>query len=196
MLIERRDGSETVPLQDVDLLNRLHQYFDSIDQHLRAGHGWFIFNAAGSRGARIAALLMGQLGDLSPHYTYYVVPWREFSLNAYLVEVELQSIGQQGELAGRAKSEFELASRICRDSMVRMTASDLLVLTGLAPVHSHELRVLDQTVERRYSQRRSTILVSPTLPQDLSTRFAEVEPNIPFWDRLFTRMYERALIAV
>lgn len=196
MLIERSDGSETVPLQDVDLLTRLSIYFDSIDQHLRAGHGWFIFNAAGARGARISTLLGGRLRELSPWFTYHVVPWREFSLNAYMIEVELQTIAQNESLEGKAKSEYELASRISRDSMVRMVASDLLVVTGLQPAHYHELRFLDQTLERRYNQRLSTILVSPRLPQDLSTEFRDVAPEMPFWDRLFSRMYERALIAV
>ena len=195
-MLERLDERHSVPLQDVDLLTRLSQYFDALDEHLRTGNGWFIFNAAGVRGTRVAAYIMGRLSDVSPRFSYYVVPWRDFSLSAYLIEVELQSLAQQPPQEGKAKREFDIATRISRDSMVKMVASDLLVVTGLQPSHLHELQFLDETVERRYNQRLSTILLTPKQPHEMPGAFQEVAPATPFWDRLFGRMYERSLIAV
>jgi hypothetical protein len=184
-------------LQDVDLFSRLNQYFDVLDQHLRAGHGWFIFNAAGSRSRRIGAFILSRLAPYQPFVSTYVVPWRDFSLNAYMVEIELQTIAQrEGELEGKAKTEFDIATRVSRDSMVKMVVSDLLIVTELRPTHRHELLFLDQTMERRYNQRLSTILTTPRQPQELATEFASLAPEVPFWDRLFSRMYERSLIAL
>jgi hypothetical protein len=121
-------------LQDVDLFSRLNQYFDVLDQHLRAGHGWFIFNAAGSRSRRIGAFILSRLAPYQPFVSTYVVPWRDFSLNAYMVEIELQTIAQrEGELEGKAKTEFDIATRVSRDSMVKMVVSDLLIVTELRP---------------------------------------------------------------
>ncbi len=184
-------------LQDVDLFARLNQYFDTLDQHLRAGHGWFIFNAAGSRGRRISAFILGRLAQYQPFVSSYVVPWRDFSLNAYMVEIELQTIAHhEGELKGKAKTEFDIATRVSRESMVKMVASDLLIVTELRPAHRHELLFLDQTMERRYNQRLSTILTTPRQPHELVAEFANLAPEVPFWDRLFSRMYERSLIAL
>ena len=194
--MDKLDERDALPLQDIDLLARLSQYFDTLDQHVRSGNGWFIFNAAGPRGARVASYIVGRLGELSPHVSYCIAPWREFSLNAYLVEVELQSLAQHVGTDGRVKQEFDIATRISRDSMVKMIASDVLVVTGLRPAHLHELRFLDQTLERRYNDRLSTILVTPEQPHQLPEVFHEVAPAMPFWDRLFGRMYERSLIAV
>jgi hypothetical protein len=183
-------------LQDVDLFNRLNQYFGAIDQHLRAGHGWFIFNASGSRGRRIGSFILTRLVERRSFISYYLVPWRDFSLNAYMVEIELQTLApHEGQLRGKAKTEFDIATRVSRDSMVKMVASDLLVVTELRPAHRHELVFLDQTMERRYNQRLSSILVTPAQPHELAAEFASLAPDVPFWDRLFSRMYERSLMA-
>lgn len=192
----RQDGSETLPLQDLDLFTRLSQYFEAFEQHLRAGHGWFIFNASGARAARITAFIASRVNEFGPWISTYLVPWREFSLNAYMVEIELQSIEQPESLEGKAKTEFDIASRVSRDAMVKLVASDLLIVTGLRPTHPHELEFLDETIERRYSQQLSTILVSPQLPHELSATFDQVIPGAPLWDRLFTRMYQRSFIAL
>lgn len=196
MMRDSSDQSETVSLQDVDLLNRLSNYFDSIGHQLRQGHGWFIFNADGKRGLRLGSFLTTRVQELSPWFTYYVVPWREFSLNAYMVEVELQSLADDHSPENKPGDQYDLARRISRDSMARLVGSDLLVLTGLRPSHRHELRLLDQAIERRYNQRLATILVSPRLPHELSSEFETVSPEFPFWDRLFNRMYERSMIAL
>jgi hypothetical protein len=192
----RQDGSETLPLQDLDLFTRLSHYFDAIEQHLRSGHGWFIFNASGARAARITAFIASRINEFGPWISTYLIPWREFSLSAYMVEVELQSFEQPESLEGKAKTEFDIASRVSRDQMVKMVASDLLIVTGLRPKHPHELEFLDETLERRYRQQLSTILISPQLPQELSTTFDSVIPGAPLWDRLFSRTYQRSFIAL
>ncbi len=192
----RRDERDALPLQDLDLFTRLTQYFDAIDVHLRAGTGWFIFNASGVRAARVSAFIAGRIREIGPFASTYLIPWREFSLNSYMVGIELQSIGEPDALEGRAKTEFDIASRVSRDHMVKLVASDLLILTGLQPTYSHELEFLDETITRRHTQRLSTILISPRLPQDLHTTFEEIAQGAPLWDRLFTRMYERSLIAM
>lgn len=194
--METHDVLNAFPLQDVDLLNRLSQYFDTLDQHVRAGHGWFIFNATGSRGSRVASYISSRLSEFPPVLSYYAIPWRDFSLNAYMVEVELQSITDGDQLKGKAKAEFDIATRVSRDSMVRMIASDLLILTGVRPAHPHELSFLDQTIERRYHGRLPTILVTPLQPQEMAAHIQGIAPDWPFWDRLFGRMYERSLMAL
>ena len=192
----RRDERDALPLQDLDLFSRLTQYFDAIDLHLRAGTGWFIFNASGARANRVTAFIAGRLREIGPFVSSYLIPWREFSINSYMVGVELRSIGEPDALQGRAKTEFDIASRVSRDHMVKLVASDLLILTGLQPSHSHELEFLDETITRRYTQRLATILISPRLPQDLSVSFNEIAPGAQIWERLFDRMYERSLIAL
>ncbi len=193
---------ETVPqkqpsLQDVDLLGRLTQFFDTLEQHVRAGHGWFIFNARGQRGNRITAFILGRLAEYQLLYTFYFVPWRDFALNAYMVEVELQSLAAQRQsLQGRAREEFDIATRVSRDSLARMMVSDLLIVSGVQPRHRHELVFLDQAVERRYQQRLSTILITPAQPHELAWQIERVAPGERFWERLFERMYERSLIAL
>ena len=193
---DRRDISETLPLQDLDLFTRLSQYFDAFEQHLRAGHGWFIFNASGARALRISAFISGRVNEFRPWVSSYLVPWREFSLNAYMVEVELHAISEPDALEGKARAEFDIASRVSRDQMVKMVASDLLIVTGLRPSHPHEIEFLDQALEQRFRQRLSTILISPQLPRELETTFEETAPGAPLWDRLFSRMYQRSFIAL
>lgn len=188
---------EQPALQDMDLLGRLTQFFDSLDQHVRAGHGWFIFNARGQRGARITAFILGRLAEYQLLYTYYFIPWRDFALNAYMVEVELQALAAQRQaLQGRAQQEFDIATRVSRDSLARMMVSDLLIIAGIQPQHRHEVVFLDQAIERRYQQRLSTILITPAKPHELAWQIERVAPGEQFWDRLFDRMYERSLIAL
>lgn len=191
------DVQERASLQDVDLLGRLTQYFDTLDQQLRAGHGWFIFNAAGARGARIASFILNRVAEYRALATVYFVPWRDFSLNAYMVGVELQSLQpHEAELEGKAKAEFDIATRVSRDAMVKMIAADLLIVAGLRPAHRHEIVFLDQTLERRYAQRLSTILLTPHRPETLVATYEALAPDTPLWDQLYERMYERSLMAL
>jgi hypothetical protein len=195
-MIVRSDQRDALPLQDLDLFTRLTHYFDALDVHLRAGTGWFIFNASGPRATRITAFIATRLREFGPFITSYLIPWREFSLNSYMAGIELQSITEPDSLEGKAKREFDIASRVSREHMVKLVASDLLILSGLKPSHPHELEFLDETVGRRYNQRLATILISPSLPQDLSATCESIAPGSQIWDRLFSRMYERSLIAI
>jgi hypothetical protein len=193
---DRLDLSETLPLQDLDLFTRLTHYFDAFEQHLRAGHGWFIFNASGTRALRITGFVAGRVNEFRPWVSSYLVPWREFSLNAYMVEIELQAISEPDALEGKARAEFDIASRVSRDQMVKMVASDLLIVTGLRPSHPHEIAFLDEAIEQRFRQQLSTILISPQLPHELSSTFDQVVPGARLWERLFDRMYARSFIAL
>lgn len=195
-MINRRDERDALPLQDLDLFSRLTQYFDALDLNLRSGTGWFIFNASGTRATRISAFIANRLREIGPFISAYLIPWREFALNSYMVSVELQSIAEPDALEGKAKTEFDIASRVSRDHMVKLVASDLLILTGVQPAHLHELTFLEETIGRRYDQRLSTILVSPRLPQDLAAAYQQIGFGAPLWERLFARMYERSLIAL
>lgn len=190
-------SSEQPSIQDIDLLSRLTHYFDALDQHLRAGHGWLIFNARGERGKRIVTFILSRLADYQLVYTYYFVPWRDFALNAYMVEVELQALAaQRQQLPGKVQAEFDIATRISRDSLARMMVSDLLIVGGILPKHCHEIVFLDQAVEKRYEHRLSTILITPAQANELATQMEQIAPGGRFWDRLFARMYERSFIAL
>ena len=195
-MIDPRDARNALPLQDLDLFGRLTQYFNAFEMHSRSGTGWFIFNASGARATRITAFIISRLREQGPLISSYMIPWREFSLNSYMVSVELQSIAEPEALVGKAKTEFDIASRVSRDHMVKLVASDLLILTGLQPSHPHELEFLDDTIGRRYNQRLATILISPRLPQDLNATFENIAHGAMLWERLFSQMYERSLIAL
>ena len=74
-----------VSVQDRDLLGRLTQYFVSIDARIKEGQGWLIFNAGRDRAARIVRFMQDRLAERRPFLSYYVVPWRDFALNAYML---------------------------------------------------------------------------------------------------------------
>jgi hypothetical protein len=184
-------------VQDMDLFVRLSQYLEHFDQHMRSGVGWFIFNAAGMRGQRVTAFLREGFHHVQIPMSYHVVPWRDFALNAYMVEVELQGFGPHArEQHGHTEREHDIAAHISRDSLVRMVATDVLILGGVAPQHRHELDLLDRTIERRYNLKCPTIVITPRMPHELAISFAQVAPDKPFWDRIFGRMYERSLVAM
>src|SRR5688572_24691139 len=84
---------EQAPVQDQDLLLRLNQYFDVLDQRLRHGQGWFIFNAGGGRLNRIAGFIQAKLSGDHATVDSYLMLWRDFALSAYVNEVGLAEIG-------------------------------------------------------------------------------------------------------
>jgi hypothetical protein len=190
-------GVNSLPLQDRDLLQRLNLYFDTLETRLQHGEGWVIFNASGSRSARITQYLQQRLGDTAI-WSHFFVPWRDFSLTSYMVEVELQSIGPETErLPLKLKQEYEIATRVSQQTMIRMVTADLLVVNGLLPRHSHEVRYLNDTIEARYRSRLATIIVTPEQPHQLErevTRLAE--HGVDTWGHLSTRLYETNLIAM
>jgi hypothetical protein len=188
---------EQAPLQDRDLLQRLNLYFDALDTRLRQGEGWFIFNAHGGRSGRITAFIQRRIGEARPDVSAFVIPWRDFALSAYVQDVGLPELAPAAQgTTGKAHDGYELASRLTQETFDRMVGTDILVLTGLKPAHTHEARLLDRTLDNRYRQRLATILLTPDMPQELEAEFETLDPTRTYWDRLFSRMYETSLVAI
>ena len=190
---------EQAPVQDRDLLQRLSLYFDAVDSRLRQGQGWFIFNARAGRSHRIADFIKYRLGEHTPPVSHYVMPWRDFALSAYVHEVGLPELAPTAHAApddGKAKREFDLATRVTDATYSTMLSTELLVLVGLKPTARHEALFLDRTIDGRYQQRLPTILLTPDMPQQLEAGFESVDPSRACWDRLFDRMYETSLVAL
>lgn len=189
--------AHSLPLRDRDLLQRLNLYFDSLDTRLQQGEGWVIFNANGSRSARITSYLLHRLRETTLK-SHYFVPWRDFSLTSYMVEVELQSLDiSPDRLPGNLKREYDIATRVSQQTMIQMVTADLLIVNELLPRHGHEVRYLSDTLESRYRSRLATIIVTPEQPHELAedvTRLAEHGRDT--WGQLSHRLYEMNLIAV
>lgn len=183
--------------QDVDLFARLNHYFDQLDQNLTTGLGWVIFNASGNRARRISNFVVSGFVQTELPITCQHVPWRDFALNAYMVEVELQQIQESAEQhSEHVKQEIDIANRVSRESLVKMVAADVLILSGVAPKHRHEVDLLDQTIERRHNLMATTVLMTPSQPHDLAIDVTRIAPDDTVWDRMFQRLYQRCLVAM
>lgn len=189
---------EQVPLQDVDLLQRLNHYFSTLDFRLRQGQGWVIYNAAGSRAGRITRFLHEALDTADVPFSHYFLPWRDFALTSYLVEVELRAPDDpDNSMPERIKQEYAIATRVSRQTLARMLTADLLILSGLAPQYQHEVSYLDETIERRYNGRLATILLTPEQPHQLALSVSRLaDEGEQTWMRLSERLYETNLIAM
>jgi hypothetical protein len=190
---------EQASIQDRDLLLRLSLYFDSFDQKVRQGQGWFIFNAGGGRARRISRFIERRLDDHQPGIRSFVLPWRDFALSAYVNEVGIPQLEPQLSEPGattKLSKEVAFARQVTADVWYRCSSSEVLMLVGLKPSHQHELFFLDRAIEERYRQRLATILVTPETPQELEAEVDSLDPTHLFWDRLFTRMYETSLVAL
>lgn len=197
-MIDSRAIIEQAPLQDRDLLQRLSLYFDGFDARLKQGQGWFIFNAKQARSGRIATFIQHRLTEYRPMVSYYFVPWRDFALSSYVQEVGLASLTTKAEgvAVDKASREYELASRLTRDTYAQMDSTDLLILVGLKPAHRHEAVSLDRMIDGRYQRRLATILLTPDMPQELEAEFESLDPTRMVWERVFQRMYETSLVAL
>lgn len=190
-------GTFNVSLQDRDLLQRLNLYFDALETHLQSGEGWLIFNARSGRDSRIARYIQQRVAD-APSISAFVVPWRDFSLTAYMVEVELQSA--QARLAGmepKHKREVEIANKVSQQTMIRMVTDDLLIVPGVSVRHSHEVRYLSATILARYNGRLATILLTPDSPHDLEgsiTRHSDT--GSAAWRDLSQRLFATSFLAL
>ena len=196
-MLDRHFNVEQIPLQDRDLLQRLNGYFDTLDTRLRLGEGWLIFNATGARAARINQFLMRRMQVMRPLHSYQFMPWRDFSLTAYMVQVELKAIDQEQELSAKEKKELEIATRVSRQSMVGAVTADLLILSGLRPQHPHEVTYLEDTIGHRYRGRLATIILTPEQPHELAediTRHSEL--GAESWRRMSEVLYETSLVAI
>lgn len=191
--------AEQASIQDRDLLLRLSMYFDSFDQRIRQGQGWFIFNADGGRGRRISSYIEKQLNEHRPGVHSFVISWRDFALSAYVNEVGIPQLEPHlldPSAAPRMSEEMAFARQVTDDVWNRCSSAELLMLVGLKPSHTHEVEFLDRAIEERYRQRLATILVTPETPQELEADVDSVDPTQQLWDRLFTRMYETSLVAL
>ena len=187
--------TDEVPLHDRDLLLRLGLYFDALDQRLRSGEGWLIFNAEEARSRRISVYVKQRLSETTPPRSYSIVPWRDFALSAYVQQLNMGDTAS-GTGTARERRERDVANHVTRTTLDALTGSEFLVLTGLKPAHMHEAVFLDWMIERRYQQRLATMLVTPDLPQELEADLATLDPSRRFWRRLFQRMYETSLVAL
>lgn len=189
---------QQAPLQDRDLLTRMSLYFEALDQRLKQGQGWFIFNADTARMQRIAGYIDSRLRQDFPEVFSHSMLWRDFAISAYVNEVELGELAPTGERggAGVAKREYDLAKRVTEDTCERLRFSDLLVLVGLRPQSWHEATFLDRTIAERHRNRLATILLTQQMPQALEAEFEGLDPSRTFWPRLFQRMYETSLVAL
>jgi hypothetical protein len=189
--------TDEVPLHDRDLLLRLRLYFDGLDQRLRSGEGWLIFNAEEARSRRISGYVRHRLAESTPPRTYSIVSWRDFALSAYIQQLNIGDQEVESKAASiRQRQERAVASHVTKTTLDSLTGSDFVVLTGLKPAHMHEAVFLDWMLERRYQQRLATMLVTPDLPQELEADLSTLDPSRRFWHRLFQRMYETSLVAI
>ncbi|MFM9107870.1 MAG: hypothetical protein ACKOWF_14355 [Chloroflexota bacterium] len=186
---------DAAPLQDRDLLQRMSQYFDGVEQRLRNGEGWLIFNARAGRSRRIATFIEAQLASRRPPIPYLLMPWRDFALSAYVTEVGLAELAPEAGASAVVRREFEIAARVTADTWAAVNDIDLLVIDGLTPRHLHEAAVLERTLARRQAGRRATIVLTPGTPHRLPVEVGQ-DAWTGSWERVFGRMYERSLVAV
>src|SRR5579883_599638 len=192
---------ENISVQDRDLLGRLSTYFDSIDLRLREGQGWLIFNADRQRAGRIGRFIGDRMREYQPMMSFYLVPWRDFALNAYVLKVELASTSASDVNAltdPRQKQEYIIAGRVSQDMYYQMRYCDLFVLNGVNPSYPHELGYLDQILADRYQNRRASILITPCMPHELAAGFQALahDDGNEAWKRFFSRLYDTCLIAL
>lgn len=186
-----------LPLQDRDLLARLTAYGDAFEIRVREGLGWLIFNADEQRAARVERLVREALAAFRPFISSYILPWRDFALNAY-VEIELQRQAPQvpAEADDPRHKEFEIARRVARETLSWLRHCDLLLLRGIAPRRRHELDYLERALTTRYERRLATIALTPRSPEGLASDVRALDPSPDRWEHLYQRLAERSLIAV
>jgi|DewCreStandDraft_5_1066085.scaffolds.fasta_scaffold13806_3 hypothetical protein len=192
---------ENISLQDRDLLGRLSQYFASIEARLREGQGWVIFNANRQRAARITQFVSDRLAEYRPFISYYLVPWRDFALNAYMLKVELpthapQPVGGTQEPPTPEQREYQIAGRVSHDMFFQMRFCDLLILSDVRPAHPHEVEHLVTVLTERYRQRRAVFLLTPRMPHELAADFIRLQGSPEAWQTLFEQLYQTNLIAL
>lgn len=188
-----------VALQDVDLLARMNQYLSSISTYVKEGRGWLIFNAQGQRSSRITKFLLDALIRHEAQVAHHFVPWRDFSLNAYMLQVELAAHSATTDDCGvssRVRQEYEMANRLTFDQLKRMIEQPLVIISGVAPNHPYEIHHLDSVVEARHRTSLATVLITPRSLEQLSADFRFLGENDDCWSRFFQRMYQSSLIAL
>ncbi|MCC6625785.1 MAG: hypothetical protein IT340_00160 [Chloroflexi bacterium] len=195
---------DAMPVQDRDLLTRLTLYFEALETRLAQGQGWFIFNARGQRAAWLSRFIHARLAEYRPLISFYVMPWRDFALNAYMTEIELPghqaaappASGHDADDGAHRRREYTIATGVSRATGFQMRQCDVLVVTGLQPSQPHEVRLLDATLGQRHLHRRATLLLTPHPPDELARRVRAIDGGASAWERLWATMYERSLLAL
>ena len=187
------DGQST---QDRDLLNRLNAYFDAIESHVRQGEGWLILNASRQRTQRLSHFMNARLREYSPLISYYILPWRDFALHAYVTQVELASDSELGEIARQGDEGYRIANRVSQDIYYHMLYSEFLVLSGVSPSYAYETSYLDNVLEQRQGRSLPTTLIAPHSMQKLEQDIRSTSVDGDCWDRFFDRIYKGSLIAL
>lgn len=184
-------------VQDLDLLGRMNQYFNTIQSRLREGQGWLIFNTDRNRTARISRFIAERLSEYRPLLSSYSLTWRDFALDAYIAEVELpQAESGIGDESGLIQKQYQIAGKVARDMRYHVLYCDLFILTGIRPEHNHEVKRLIEIVELRQAKGLPTILVTPRSPDELAQELRALREEGGYWKRLYGAMYETSLIAL
>jgi len=190
---------DRLPVADRDLLSRLSRYFDNLENRLREGEGWFIFNAKRDRSARLVRYIIGQLAGFRPLISSYHLAWRDFALHAYVMEVEMAGWIQTAaapSMDQHIEQEHRIANQVAQGTNYHLMSTDVLVLSGIVPTQPHEVTYLDKVVATRYSRRFPSILITPLLPHELEERFRVSPGGGEIWQRFFDRMYQTSLMAL
>ena len=192
---------DNVSLQDRDLLGRLTLYFQSLEARIKEGQGWLIFSCDRGRSSRITRFMLEKLAERRPFVSYYHVPWRDFALNAYMLKVELRGAEEPALLtevppADRTAVERDIAGRVTRDQFYQMRFADVLLLSGLAPAHAHEIEHLDAVLTERLARRLPTMLLTPRAPHELLGDYNRFAGGDRAWARFYDGMYGSSLIAL
>ena len=185
--------------QDADLLGRLTAYFDTLEDRLRQGQGWLIFNSSSDRGARIIAFILSRLNEYRPYFSYYHLPWRDFALHAYVSTVELPKDAPLLEQAGEdnpRRRGHTIATSVATATSFHLAHADIVVLSNIRPSQLHETLVLSETATERTARRRATIALTPHDPWTLASAFEGADPSSTTWRRFYDAMHQTSLVAI
>ena len=186
-------------IQDADLLGRLTVYFDTLEDRLRQGQGWLIFNSGSDRGARIVRFMLSRLNAYRPYFSYYHVPWRDFALHAYVSSVALPqdaALVEQDEEDSPRRREYTIATSVSTATSFHLAHADLLILSNVHPERFHETVMLSETAVERTSRRRATIALTPHDPWALAEAFSGADPSRTTWQRFYDALHQSSLVAV
>ena len=185
--------------QDADLLARLSVYFDTLEDRLKQGQGWLIFNSGRDREARIVRFILGRLDLYRPFVSFYHLPWRDFALHAYVSTVALPqdaALVEQAEEDSPRRREYTIATSVATATSFHLTHADLVIITNIHPSQFHEALVLSQTAVERTARRRATIALTPHDPWSLANAFDATDPTSTTWRRFYEAMHQTSLVAV
>lgn len=196
--MQDRTFGDGVSIQDADLLIRLNNYFDHLEQRLDQGQGWLIFNSSRERGARILRLLLARLDGYRPFVSLLHLPWRDFALHAYISTVALPrsaSLVAEEEEGSARKREFAIASGVANATAFQLANADLVILSSLNPSTLHEAIMLSQTAVERVARHRAIIALTEHDPWSLADAFASTDPTGTTWRSFYGAMRDSSLIA-